>query len=110
MSGCSQYSRAALVIREYFFGARGNAAVCAFLTLFPAGIRIESFFFRQTETSMHKEMNCVEQKDGTTEEMRDLKTHEAAMTDRHETRHTAEPVTIEPGRAPSRYPAPDDPR
>lgn len=44
------------------------------------------------------------------EEMRDLYTHEAAMTDRHETRQTSTPVTIEPGRSPGRVPDPDDER
>jgi hypothetical protein len=70
----------------------------------------KNLFLPQTENKDGKEMNRVEQQDGTTEEMRDLKTHQEAITDRHETRHTAQPVTIEPGRAPGRVPAPDDPR
>jgi hypothetical protein len=44
------------------------------------------------------------------EESRDLKTQETAITDRHETRHTTRPVTIEPGRSPGRVPDPDDAR
>jgi hypothetical protein len=71
---------------------------------------IKTFFISKLNTQDTKEMKRVETKDRTTKEMRDLHTHEAAMTDRHETRHTATPVTIEPGRAPGRDPAPDDPR
>ncbi|MBW5446245.1 hypothetical protein GE107_09255 [Cohnella sp. CFH 77786] len=44
------------------------------------------------------------------EELRDLMTHEFADTERHETRHTSAPVTIEPGRAPGSVPDPDDAR
>jgi hypothetical protein len=43
-------------------------------------------------------------------ELRDLSTHETAITDRHETRTVKQPATIEPGRSPGRVPAPDDAR
>jgi hypothetical protein len=57
-----------------------------------------------------KELKTMAEQSDKSKEMRDLKTHEAAMTDRHETRHTSRPVTIEPGRSPGRVPDPDDAR
>ncbi|MCF2946441.1 hypothetical protein [Paenibacillus tarimensis] len=38
----------------------------------------------------------------TNPEIRDLATHQAGAIRSHETRYTKQPVTIEPGRAPSR--------
>ncbi|WP_276352396.1 hypothetical protein [Cohnella caldifontis] len=43
-------------------------------------------------------------------ELRDLSTHETAITDRHETRNVAQPAMIEPGRSPGRVPDPNDAR
>lgn len=48
--------------------------------------------------------------DDRNEQLRDLKTHQSGISDRHETRSAGKPSTIEPGRSPGAVPDPDDAR